>query len=118
MQAADPLDRFRAAEGPSAAPGTTEVIELHVIDAPVEGLGYDESTPAGAMWRVPSEDRDGRECWAVMLPNDAGVWWTTMRAAGSGTMWEVEGTAPAITVKPSILVPGLWHGWITDGRFA
>jgi len=76
----------------------------------------------GAMWRWPDLDRDGREAWVIVLPNRAGIWWTTYLADGpdGGQMWDVTGEPPNITVKPSINAgdgPGVgnWHGWITDG---
>ena len=56
----------------------------------------------------------------IVLPNDAGLWWTTMRASGTGNLWQVTGTPPNLTVNPSINAGdgperGKWHGWIKDG---
>lgn len=82
------------------------------------------SGPAGAMIRTPWRDVDGRPpAWMVFLPNGQ-MWSTNERASvpGSnqaGPYWTVTGTAPAITVSPSIddQSPARpWHGWIRDGH--
>lgn len=75
----------------------------------------------GAMWRQPDYDRDGREAWCIVLPNEAGLWWTTYLADGTDQMWEVTGEPPNITVHPSINAgdnpgKGNWHGHIKDGE--
>lgn len=97
-------------------------VRLHVVDAPEETRQWTLRDDPGAMWRAPELDRDGREAWCVVLPNRAGVWWTTYLADGDGggRMWEVTGEPPNITVSPSINAgdgdgPGNWHGWIKDG---
>jgi hypothetical protein len=99
--------------------------ELYVIDRPNHGQDTGPATHvlghhAGAMWREPALDTDGRECWVIVLPNRAGSWWTTYGAQGSHDGWSVTGSAPALTVNPSINAgdapgPGNWHGWIRDG---
>ena len=89
----------------------------------------------GTMWRYPSGDQEGRESWWVVLPGATGEhmeisWRTTDRASRAPhEMWEVTGTAPLITVSPSIdierwrIIDGkpvrdgsYWHGWIRDGN--
>lgn len=79
--------------------------------------------PPGAMIRSPWRDAEGRPpAWVVFLPN--GTYWNTNdRASGEGNQiggyWDVTGTAPAITVSPSIndTSPSRpWHGWVRDGR--
>jgi hypothetical protein len=100
---------------------------LHIVDEPEyisQGIMMDDP---GAMWRWPDLDRDGREAWVIVLPNRAGIWWTTYVADDSnidgsttGRMWEVTGEPPNITVTPSINAgdgagPGNWHGHINDG---
>jgi hypothetical protein len=101
---------------------------LHIVDPP-EGEHVTQGTmmdDPGAMWRWPDLDRDGREAWVIVLPNRAGIWWTTYIAdddpdgGSTGRMWEVTGEPPNITVSPSINAgdgpgPGNWHGWIKDG---
>lgn len=95
-------------------------IPLRIIEAPVEGVGYD-GIEVGDMWRWPRGDRDGRESWAILLPGRT-TWWTTDYARGSsgasGGRWDVAGAAPLITVSPSIFVnpPHGWHGFIRDGQ--
>jgi hypothetical protein len=81
--------------------------------------------PPGAMVRVPWRDNPGRPpAWLVFLPN--GTWWCTndraVRDEGNrlGPYWTITGTAPQITVSPSIddRSPSRpWHGWIRDGEF-
>lgn len=100
-----------------------------------------EEREAGMMWRYESGDKDGRESWWVILPNDdprLGTpghpgqlsWRTTDRASKPPhEMWGVAGTPPNITVTPSIDVEcwvmrdgewvrdgSYWHGHITDGQ--
>ncbi len=102
----------------------------------------------GMIWRYPEGDLPDRECWWIVLPNDKPVepglpgqisWRTTDRASDPPhQLWDVSGTAPLLTVTPSIDVecwrnfpdvhervargePGSyrdgshWHGFITDG---
>lgn len=76
----------------------------------------------GDMWRVPTKDQPDRECWAILLPNGAGVWLTIEEAGGTDQQgwgpWSVTGTPPNITVSPSIDAGGLWHGTITNGEMS
>ena len=97
---------------------------LHIIDPPpVQGHPAALTDDPGAMWREPDWDVDGREGWAIVLPNHAGLFYTTMRAPdaeGKRILWDVTGTPPRITVSPSINAgdnPGVgnWHGHINDG---
>lgn len=107
------LHEYHRAEPPQ--PG-----ELHIVPPPVAAW-TDAHREVGAMWRWPDGDDDGRECWEVQLPGGGGLWWTTLRASSDGRTWrtwDVTGTPPKITVHPSINVPGRWHGFITEGRFA
>jgi len=76
----------------------------------------------GLMWRMPDDDVDGIESWFIVLPDGAGGWQTTDRASlrkeggiWQGERWTVTGTAPKITVNPSIDSSPEWHGWIKDG---
>jgi len=82
------------------------------------------------MWRQPDCDLPDREAWFIVLPNCAGGWTTTDRAAirrndgtidrltNEGPLWTVTGTPPLITVTPSIDAGPEWHGWITNGVMA
>ena len=81
--------------------------------------------PPGAMIRAAWRDREDRpEAWVIFLPN--GEFWCTndraSRGAGTelGPYWTVTGTAPDLTVHPSINDTGAkpWHGWIRDGELA
>jgi hypothetical protein len=109
-------------------------IPLRIVGLLLEG----EPEP-GMMWRYPDGDTGDRECWWIVLPNtkprEPGyaseiTWRTTDRAsAPPHEMWQVTGTAPALTVSPSIDVEcwivrdgetardgSYWHGWIRDGE--
>jgi hypothetical protein len=108
----------------------------------------DRPREPGSMWRYPEGDIDGRECWWIVLPPhaDQGTpghpseisWRTTDRAADPPhQLWDVTGTAPNLTVTPSIDVMrdienparqsdpsqpahirdgSYWHGFITNGE--
>jgi hypothetical protein len=79
--------------------------------------------PAGAMWETPYLNHDsftstffkesGRpQPIMVMLPD--GYQWCMDQTASNGPGWDVTGTPPLCTARPSILSPG-YHGWLTDG---
>jgi len=90
-------------------------IHLRVVETPAEWHRWGgKKIATGDMWRVPSKDLPDRECWAILLPNGAGVWFTTEEA--DGVLWEVTGAPPAITVTPSINAEPYWHGNITNGE--
>lgn len=90
-----------------------------VFRAPDGSEFTDRDPPVGAMWRarwIP--DRDGIESYIVQLPD--GFSWITTQQSMKGECWNVTGTAPKITVTPSIFCrpnadPPGWHGFITDG---
>lgn len=88
---------------------------LAAIDA---GPEYGAQLKAGDMWREPDLDSaEHGECWAIVLPNRT-VWYTTV-SAQDGSYWTVTGTAPKLTVHPSIddRDPNRpWHGWIRNGE--
>lgn len=80
---------------------------------------FGRAAPPGAMIRATWYDAYAEipgESWLVSLP-DGGEWITTQRASGGGH-WDVTGTAPNLTVSPSIWhnSPKGWHGWIRDGH--
>lgn len=85
------------------------------------GIGSWDGAP-GAMIRAEWRDVAGRPpAWLVFLPNGS-HWCTNDRSSGDGSQigpyWDVTGTAPLITVSPSIddRSPSRpWHGWIRDG---
>jgi hypothetical protein len=77
--------------------------------------------PPGAIWRAKwMEDvspnlyaaPDGK-AWALMMP--AGVEWLIYGPATGGGKWDVQGTLPDITVSPSILQTGCYHGFVKGG---
>lgn len=105
---------------------------LRVIERPADGdpaFGADywrNPEMWGVMWRTPDHDLPDRESWCIILPNGAGSWNTTQpsdlpiathgRGNRAGPLWDVTGTPPKLTVKPSIDAGEYgWHGWITDG---
>lgn len=69
--------------------------------------------PAGAMWWWPYL-HDKPEVWLI-LPNGAGFFCVAQQAKGGG-YWTCTGTAPAITLTPSINAEGVWHGFLTNGE--
>jgi hypothetical protein len=80
---------------------------------------FGKAAPPGAMIRAAWYDEfteQPGESWIVALP-DGGEWITTQKATGGG-YWEVSGTAPMITVSPSIFhnAPHGWHGFIRNGE--
>jgi hypothetical protein len=77
--------------------------------------------PPGAMVRATWYDEYSRhpggiDPWLIALP-DGGTWITSSEAT-DGAYWTVTGTAPDITVSPSIWhnAPSGWHGWIRNGE--
>jgi Family of unknown function (DUF6527) len=105
-------------------------IPLRIVGEPPQG-----DREPGLMWRYPAGDEAGRECWWIILPNTrndrAGISWRTTDRASlpPHEMWDVTGTAPALTVHPSIDVEywrpvdgqmvrdgSYWHGWIRNGE--
>ena len=92
---------------------------LRIVTRP-QPLGRCELEP-GDMWRDPDMDVDGVEAWAIVLPNHAGMFYTTQSAElgpGLGRFrWTVTGTPPEITVEPSINAEPAWHGRITAGSW-
>lgn len=88
---------------------------LHIVDPPKEELFFwIFKDDAGAMFRWEPFDKNDREAWCIVLPNGAGLWWTTYEDDDSHQLWDVSGEPPNITVSPSINA-GVWHGFITDG---
>jgi hypothetical protein len=108
-------------------------IPLRILDKPPAG----EREP-GMMWRYPSGDEAGRECWWIVLPSTrprapgyaSEVSWRTTDRASSPPheMWAVSGVPPLIAVSPSVDAEcwgmrdgqparegSYWHGWIRDG---
>lgn len=79
--------------------------------------------PPGAMiraaWRDDTPD-NGCPAYIVFLPNGS-MWCTRERSSGPdhllGPQWSIAGTAPRITVSPSIddRSSQPWHGWVRDG---
>jgi hypothetical protein len=49
----------------------------------------------------------------IWLPGNG--WWNVdMKSSGGGAGWQVTGTPPLLTARPSILTED-YHGWLTDG---
>lgn len=82
--------------------------------------------PPGAIWRAdwleqihdnPYADPFGR-AWALMMP--CGIEWmiyghSSGDAGQKGPKWDVRGTVPNITVRPSINLMGRYHGFVENG---
>jgi hypothetical protein len=92
-------------------------VTLRLLDAPPADA---EDWEPGRMWPRAVRLGDGTVCagWWVILcdAGDRPVLWHTAIPAQNGSRWEVTGQPPKITVRPSINVIGVWHGWITDGE--
>ena len=70
--------------------------------------------PVGAIWDcdwIPTKGPDGR-CLSIMTPGGA---WMPDLSSSDGTPWQRTGALPKVTVRPSILFPGRYHGFLTDG---
>lgn len=112
--------------------------KLHIVDS-----FPDRPREPGAMWRYPDGDKNGRECWWIVLPPhpDTGTpghpgelsWRTTDVASDPPhSMWGVSGVPPLLTVTPSIDIlrfirdpadpskhireGSYWHGFIANGE--
>lgn len=81
---------------------TGELVLLH--DAPPGSIYEADWYP----WKGP----DGH-CLVCMLPGRHP--WIMDGPSRDGGRWTRTGTAPRLTVRPSIVVDG-WHGFLTDGR--
>jgi len=92
---------------------------LHIVEPPEEVRSWTFQDDPGACFRWPPFDEDGREAWCIVLPNRAGLWWTTYRAdAPPHRMWDVSGVPPLLSVHPSIDAGSRWHGWIKNGEMS
>lgn len=114
------------------------MIPLRIVDS----FPLYELREPGMMWRFPDGDTEDRECWWIILPTHPDIGtpghpgqlsWRTTQISSDGKTWDVSGTAPLLTVTPSIDVvrfvrdPSVtdrvahvregsyWHGFITDG---
>lgn len=65
--------------------------------------------------KVIAPEHRGKRPIEVMLP--CGSWFCihSMPTMHPGSGWRVSGEPHAITVEPSILIAGRYHGWIRDG---
>lgn len=95
-----------------------------------DGLNGFQRLRVGDMWhadhaspeRLPmilAPQHAGRRPLIVRLPGTAdfavlGPEWRDGRPQPSG--WQVEGEAPVITVRPSIHLRGVYHGYLTGGE--
>jgi hypothetical protein len=72
----------------------------------------DDRCKPGALWYAT---HDGKPAIMARLP-DGNIWCSAHRA-DDGRGWTVTGTAPDITVTPSIddTIDGTWHGHIIGG---
>jgi len=77
-----------------------------------------EEAPVGAIWRAwwfeesPSWAGPDGQCLIVKTP---GGDWCVDGPAKDGSHWKRTGTPPNISVTPSILIEGKYHGFLTDG---
>lgn len=76
-----------------------------------------DDAPPGAMWDAfwlgpEYRGEDGLHL-AVMTPG--GPWYVDGRSPVSFLRWVRWGTPPDVSAKPSIFIPGRYHGWLQDG---
>lgn len=63
-------------------------------------------------------ERASKPALYVRLPNDAMVSRLPLyEGEGIEHSWRLRGTDDKPTLNPSINAVGVWHGWLTDGRF-
>jgi len=60
------------------------------------------------------DNRKDRPPLMLALPGGA-HWLIDGNASGAKSGWTVSGIPPKITARPSILVEGCYHGFLTDG---
>lgn len=61
------------------------------------------------MLPMPDFHDAGAEPWVVS-------WMTLDRKNSSGALWTWDGNEDKPTLRPSLGIPGYWHGWISAGR--
>lgn len=88
-------------------------VSIHSSDLP--GI---EQAPAGSLfystWCPGPKKHAGPYLWC-MLPNHAGPWCIDGDST-NGPGWNRTGEPPDVTVTPSILVQGKYHGFLTKGE--
>ena len=95
----------------------------HLYEGSPDGKLYRlRDLPPGAIWRAtwmediqenPYSNPAG-EVYALMLPS-GNEWLIYGKASNSNKKWNVEGELPGITVTPSILQEGKYHGYVKNG---
>jgi len=83
--------------------------------------------PVGAMWDADwlhgLHESNGLQCdrnedGKVLILRCPGGDWCIDGASNTGGSWSRCGVAPKLTVTPSILQRGKYHGWLRDGFLA
>lgn len=100
---------------------------VRMVPAPVTSDDYAALRAGDAFECAPADrplfqniapEHAGKRAVLVKLPcgtlfNIYGTTWSQGRAGPSG--WSVSGTAPSVTLSPSVNIGGGWHGYIRDG---
>ena len=89
-------------------------VVLH--DSPPSGV---TRAPPGAMWFsswCPGPKKHAGPYLWVMVPDGGGAWCID-GSSDNGPGWDRVGEPPNVTVTPSILCTGKYHGWLMDGEF-
>lgn len=79
-------------------------------------LTLDEAPP-GAMWDawwLGAEFR-GRDGFHLAVMTPGGAWYVDGRSPVTNLYWQRIGTPPHVSVRPSNVIPGRYHGWIDEG---
>lgn len=82
--------------------------EMTIKDAPI-GAMYD------AWWLHDMKSFRVVDGHTLMVKLPGGGEWCIDGESVTGGFWQRSGKAPKITARPSILHPGVYHGWLTDG---
>jgi hypothetical protein len=74
--------------------------------------------PVGAIWTADWMQWDGPDGHSLVVQTPGGEWWIDGPSGNNdgtrGPSWTRQGVPPAITVRPSILMPN-FHGFLTNG---
>ena len=79
-------------------------------------LTLDEAPP-GAMWDAwwMGDEFRGRDGFHLAVQTPGGVWYVDGRSPVTRLHWSRIGTPPKVSVRPSNVIPGRYHGLLDDG---
>lgn len=76
-----------------------------------------DDAPPGAMWDAYwlGKDYRGADGIHLALMTPGGPWYVDGRSPVSFLHWRRWGAPPDVSAKPSIFIPGRYHGWLQEG---